>query len=74
VTPLMRLGGLSRDSAPVSPGNVLSPQPQGEAVHGRWGRHWMRPAAAVAAAMGTIAARRLAADIHTENGNRKAKR
>jgi NAD(P)-dependent dehydrogenase (short-subunit alcohol dehydrogenase family) len=74
VTPLMRLGGLSRDSAPVSPGNVLSPQPQGEAVHGRWGRHWMRPAAAVAAAMGTVAARRLAAEIHTENGNRTAKR
>jgi hypothetical protein len=54
VTPLMRVGGLSHDSAPVSPGNVLAPQPQGEAVHGRWGRHWMRPAAAAAAALSTV--------------------
>lgn len=41
VTPLMRAGGLSRRSAPAGPGNVLSPSPSGEAVHGRWGR-WAR--------------------------------
>lgn len=43
VTPLMRLGGISRDEAPPSPGNVLGPQPSGDAVHGPWGRHWLRP-------------------------------
>ena len=43
VTPLMRLGGISHDAAPPAPGNVLEPQPEGEAVHGSWGRHWLRP-------------------------------
>ena len=42
VTPLMRLGGLSRRRVDDTPGNVFYPQPSGEAVHGRWGRHWMR--------------------------------
>ncbi len=50
VTPLMRVGGLSRAAAEDSPGNVLAPQPEGEALHGRWGRHWLRPAAALGAA------------------------
>jgi NAD(P)-dependent dehydrogenase (short-subunit alcohol dehydrogenase family) len=45
VTPLMRAGGLSRGEVANSPGNVLAPQPGGEALHGRWGRHWLRPAA-----------------------------
>jgi NAD(P)-dependent dehydrogenase (short-subunit alcohol dehydrogenase family) len=45
VTPLMRAGGISRDETDDSPGNVLAPQPAGEALHGRWGRHWMRPVA-----------------------------
>ena len=49
VTPLMRVGGLSRDEAPHSPGNVLSPLPHGEALHGRWGRHWLRPVTGAAA-------------------------
>lgn len=55
VTPLMRLGGVSRDPAPASPGNVLQPQPSGDAVHGAWGRHWLRPlgAGVGAAAAGT---------------------
>ncbi|MGO4341414.1 SDR family NAD(P)-dependent oxidoreductase [Pedococcus sp. 2YAF34] len=48
VTPLMKAGGLSRDEAVDSPGNVLTPTPAGEAVHGRWGRHWLRPVAAAA--------------------------
>lgn len=40
VTPLMTAGGLSRGNVPNSPGNVLTPLPLGEAVHGRWGRRW----------------------------------
>ncbi|WP_111766058.1 SDR family NAD(P)-dependent oxidoreductase [Nakamurella deserti] len=42
VTPLVKLAAHSR--TPVSPwaGNVLEPQPAGEAEHGKWGRHWLR--------------------------------
>ena len=36
VTPLMRLGGLSRDAVPATPGNVLHPSPGGEGVRGGW--------------------------------------
>ena len=54
VTPLMRAGGISRSETANSPGNVLAPQPTGDALHGRWGRHWMRPVAA-AAATATVA-------------------
>lgn len=42
VTPLMKVGGLSQGHAQDTPGNVLEPKPTGEALHGRWGRHWMR--------------------------------
>lgn len=52
VTPLMRAGGLSREEVENSPGNVLAPVPEGEAVHGRWGRHWMRAATLAGAALG----------------------
>lgn len=38
VTPLMRLGGLSRTEVDDGPGNVLDPTPDGESVHGRWPR------------------------------------
>lgn len=38
VTPLMRLGGLSRQATAPTNGNVFSPVPVGEAVHGQWGR------------------------------------
>jgi short-subunit dehydrogenase len=55
VTPLMRAGGLSRGEVDNSPGNVLAPQRAGEAVHGRWGRHWMRPAALAGLAAATAA-------------------
>ena len=48
VTPLMKAGGLARDEAVDSAGNVLTPTPEGEAVHGRWGRHWLRPLTAAA--------------------------
>jgi hypothetical protein len=49
----MRLGGISRDAAPATPGNVLDPQPTGEAVHGPWGRQWLRPLGAGTAAAAT---------------------
>ena len=61
VTPLMRVGGISRSETDNSAGNVLEPHPAGDALHGRWGRHWMRPVAAATAAgaitLATIAAR-----------------
>jgi NAD(P)-dependent dehydrogenase (short-subunit alcohol dehydrogenase family) len=57
VTPLMQAGGLSRGEVANSPGNVLAPQLAGEALHGRWGRHWMRPAALVGLAAATAATR-----------------
>lgn len=55
VTPLMRIGGLSRGEVENSPGNVLAPLPEGEALHGRWGRHWLRGAALAGAAAGAAA-------------------
>jgi hypothetical protein len=36
VTPLMRLGGLSRRPMPATSGNVLHPEPAGDAQHGVW--------------------------------------
>ena len=57
VAPLMRAGGLSREPVEPHDGNVFAPSPAGDAVHGHWGRHWMRGAAAVAiVASGTAAA------------------
>ncbi len=38
VTPLMRVGGLSRRAITATTGNVLHPQPAGDAEHGVWGR------------------------------------
>jgi short-subunit dehydrogenase len=48
VGPLMRLGGLAREPVADHDGNVLTPYPAGEATHGSWGRHWLRPAGAAA--------------------------
>lgn len=50
-TPLLRLGGLERATVPATPGNVLAPQPAAEAVHGPWGRHWLRPLVPTVAAL-----------------------
>jgi NAD(P)-dependent dehydrogenase (short-subunit alcohol dehydrogenase family) len=50
VTPLMQLGGLSRDEVSAHPGNVMTPSPQGDGEYGRWGRHWLRPLAGTTAA------------------------
>ncbi|MGZ4596290.1 MAG: hypothetical protein ACXV3V_05130 [Actinomycetes bacterium] len=46
----MERGGLSRDLAPPHDGNVFAPRAEGDAVHGRWGRHWLRPVGLAAAA------------------------
>ena len=58
VTPLMRAGGLSRGEVENSPGNVLSPLPAGEALHGQWGRHWLRGVGVAGAAVGAAAVTR----------------
>jgi hypothetical protein len=57
VTPLMRAGGLSRERVAPHDGNVFEPHPDGDALHGRWGRHWLRAVAAAGttAALGTVA-------------------
>jgi NAD(P)-dependent dehydrogenase (short-subunit alcohol dehydrogenase family) len=52
VLPLMRVGGLSRQPSPATDGNVLAPRPDGDAAHGRWGRHWLRGATAAAIGAG----------------------
>ncbi|MEO5608607.1 MAG: SDR family NAD(P)-dependent oxidoreductase [Ornithinibacter sp.] len=36
VTPLMRIGGLGRESVPNGPGNVFEAEPGGESLHGVW--------------------------------------
>jgi NAD(P)-dependent dehydrogenase (short-subunit alcohol dehydrogenase family) len=38
VTPLMRQGGLSREPVAATSGNVLTPSPSGEGLHGGWTR------------------------------------
>ncbi|HEX7189082.1 MAG TPA: SDR family NAD(P)-dependent oxidoreductase, partial [Actinomycetes bacterium] len=62
VTPLMTVGALSRRETAPHEGNVFAPQPDGDALHGRWGRHWLRAVAvgagAVAAAGWAVRARR----------------
>jgi len=59
VTPLMRLGGLSRQPSEPNDGNVFAPHPDGDAVHGEWGRRWLRPASAGLALL-AVAGTRLA--------------
>jgi hypothetical protein len=54
VTPLMRRGGLARHKVAPHAGNVFSPRPEGDALHGRWGRHWLRPLG-LASAASTVA-------------------
>lgn len=51
VTPLMRLGGLSKRPLPPHSGSVLEPRPAGDAPHGPWawlGRRTSEPAAPAA--------------------------
>lgn len=42
VTPLLRVGGLSRRPSGPTPGNVLTPRPELERVHGPWDGRWLR--------------------------------
>jgi NAD(P)-dependent dehydrogenase (short-subunit alcohol dehydrogenase family) len=56
VTPLMRLGGLTRGAVEPHDGNVFAPRPFGDAIHGRWGRHWLREATATATAVAAAVA------------------
>jgi NAD(P)-dependent dehydrogenase (short-subunit alcohol dehydrogenase family) len=42
VVPLLRVGGLSRQQVEPHDGNVFAPTPEGNAVHGAWGRPWQR--------------------------------
>jgi NAD(P)-dependent dehydrogenase (short-subunit alcohol dehydrogenase family) len=58
-TPLMRLGGLERGEVADTPGNVVTPNPSLEAVHGPWGRHWLRPVVPAALTAAALAVRRL---------------
>ena len=62
VTPLMEWGGQSRHRSGPTAGNVLEPQPAGEAVHGKWGRRWLRlvPAALAAGSGAAVVAVRRA--------------
>jgi NAD(P)-dependent dehydrogenase (short-subunit alcohol dehydrogenase family) len=56
VLPLMRLAGLTRGPVRTGDGNVFVAHATGDATHGSWGRHWLRPAgAAAAAAVGAAA-------------------
>jgi len=56
VMPLMKRGGLSRTITGPHEGNVFVAQPAGEAVHGRWGRQWLRTVPFAAAAAGGVVA------------------
>lgn len=42
ITPYMDVALLSRDAVGEKAGNLWQPVPGVEAVHGRWGRHWLR--------------------------------
>lgn len=55
VGPAMARLGLSRTRVADHPGNVFAPTPDGAAVHGKWGRHWLR-GVGVAASAGALAA------------------
>jgi short-subunit dehydrogenase len=51
VTPLMERAALSREPVAPHSGNVFRPPEHGEAVHGRWGRHWLRGVGTAAGVM-----------------------
>ena len=56
VTPLMKVGALSREEISPHPGNVLVARPAGDTEYGRWGRHWLRPLAGTTIAAAVVAA------------------
>ncbi|GIF53780.1 short-subunit dehydrogenase [Asanoa ferruginea] len=55
VGPLMRRGGLSREPVAAHTGNVFAPLPGQAATTASWGRQWLRPVAASAAAVALVA-------------------
>ena len=55
VTPLVDLSALSRRRVEPHPGNVIDARPAGDHLHGRWGRHWLRPAGAALVGSGLAA-------------------
>lgn len=63
VTPLLERFALAREDVAPTDGNAFSPNPASAAVHGRWGRHWLRPigvgAAVVAGTGAWMSARRV---------------
>lgn len=65
VAPVMSRAGMSGTRSPEPhTGNVFAPLPRGEAVHGKWGRHWLRGVAlagVLATAAGATAAVRAGA-------------
>ena len=60
VGPAMSVAGLSRRRVEPHPGNVWRPTPGGEAVHGRWGRHWLRAVGAASVVSAAVVVRLLA--------------
>jgi short-subunit dehydrogenase len=68
VTPLMELAAVSTDAVQNTSGNVLEPLARGEAVHGEWGRHWLRPVAAATTVAVTGAATGLARRLVGQKG------
>ena len=62
VTTLMDWGGQSFTRVEPNAGNVLEVHPEGEAVHGQWGRRWLRlvPAALAAGSGAAVVAVRRA--------------
>ncbi|MFC0624675.1 SDR family NAD(P)-dependent oxidoreductase [Kribbella deserti] len=48
--PVIRGGGTTKEPVLPNHGNVFEPKPEGEAVHGKWGRHWLRGIALAGAA------------------------
>ena len=69
VTPLMKVVGLSSGHVADTSGNVLRPQPGGDATHGRWGRHWMRWVGVGGAFSAALAVRRGLSWAHSARAN-----
>lgn len=70
VGPLLQFAALSRDDVRATAGNVLAPAPDGDALHGRWGRHWLRPVGAA----GTVAALGAAGVARAARSSRRERR
>jgi hypothetical protein len=59
VAPMMSRLGMSGTRSPEQhTGNVFAPRPLGEAVHGKWGRHWLRGVVLAGSVATAVGARR----------------